>query len=217
MSLSAISAECPGQVGGGSGDDLMRIPPQNLALARRRDRPHGQAPLLDQPSAIARTADRFLRVRMEPADAPDRIPALEMPSNPARNRQMLVEPVKLASQFAVNPVRAAGMMQIPGRMEEACLHPAVWVDQRCYEPHIHDDTRGARLHRVPLAQIRDAENRPSAASGHGRRETSGEMHNHAFHRCLRGVSVTGDRRTANGTHDGQTRADTMVEMTHQGI
>ena len=217
MSPSTISAECLGQIIGWLGNDLVRVAPQNLALARRRDRTHRQTTLLDQPRAVACTADRFLGIRIKPADAPDRVASLEMPANSARKRQVLIEPVELALQFAMNPVRAAGMMQIPGRMEEACLHPAVRVDQRCYEPHIHDDTRGDRSHRVPFAQIRDAEDRPSAASGHGRRETSGEMHNHAFHRCLRGVSVAGDRRVANGTHDGRTRADTMVELKHQGI
>ena len=84
--LSAMSAERLGQVIGWLGDDLMRIAPQDLALSRRRDRPYWQAALFDQPGTITRTTDRFPGVRMEPADAPDRIPALEMPAEPVSTR-----------------------------------------------------------------------------------------------------------------------------------
>lgn len=208
MLPSAASGECPRQISGGLGDDLVRIAPQDLTLLRRRDRPHWQATLLDQPGAITRTADRFPGVRMEPADAPDRIPALEMPANPSRNGQVLVEPVELVLQFAMNPFRAAVPVQIPGRPEKAGLHPALWMDQRRYKPHKHDDTHDACRRRVPLAQIRDVEGRPSAASGHGRRETSGETHTHAFHRRLLRVSLV--QKKPRLARSIRARADTLV-------
>lgn len=213
MTPSAISGKCPRQLVRGLGDDLVRIAPQNFARALRGDRPHRQATFLDQPSAIARAADRFPSVRMEPADAPDRVAALEMPANTAWERQMPVEPVELVSQFIVDPVRAAGIVQVPGRMKEARLHPAVGMDQRRNKPHIHDDTRGACSHRVPLAQIRNVESRPPAALAHGRRETACEMHIHAFHRCLRGVSQKRPRLVRSI----QARAVTLVPQRHQEV
>ncbi len=215
MLPSAMSAECPGQVIGWLGHDLVRIAPQHLALSRRGDRAHRQAALLDQPGAITRAADGFPGVRMKPADAPDRIAALEMASDPSRNRQMPVEPVELVIQFVMNPSRASVPVQVPGRMEKAGLHPAVRMDQRRYKPHIHDDTHDARGRRVPLALIRDVESRPSAASGHGRRETSGETHIHAFHRRLLRVSrVQKMPRLARGI---RARAVTLVPLRHQEV
>lgn len=215
MVPSAISAEGLGQVVGRLGDDLMRIAPQNLALARRRYRPHRQAALLDQPGAITRAADRLPGVRMKPADAPDRIPAFEMPANPARNGQMPIEPAELILQFVMDPVRAAVPVQIPGRMEKAGLHPALRMDQRRYKPQIHCDTHSACGRRVPLAQIRDVESRPSAASGHGRRETSGETHIHAFHRRLLRVSLL--RRMPCLARGIRARAVTLVPSRHQEV
>lgn len=215
MPPSAASAERLGQVVGWLGDDLMRIAPQNLTLAPRRDRTHRQAALLDQPRAIARTADGFLGVRMEPADTPDRIPPLEMPANPTRKRQIPVEPVELILQFAMDPVRAAVPVQIPGRMEKAGLHPALRMDQRRYKPQIHCDTHSACGRRVPLAQIRDVESRPSAASGHGRRETSGETHIHAFHRRLLRVSLL--KRMPCLARGIRARAVTLVPSRHQEV
>ena len=215
MPLSAISTERLGQVVGWLGDDLMRVAPQDLALMRRRDRPHRQTAFLDQPGTITRTTDRFPGVRMEPADAPDRIPSLEMPANPAWNGQMPVEPVELIVQFVMDPVRASVAVQVPGRVEKAGLHPAVRMDQRRYKPQIHDDTHSACGRRVPLAQIRDVEGRPSAASGHGRRETSGETHIHAFHRRLLRVSyVQKMPRLARGI---RARAVTLVPLRHQEV
>lgn len=184
MSPSVTSAEPLRQVVGRLGDDLMLIAPQNLTLAPGRDRAHRQAALLDQPGAIARTADGFLGVRVEPADAPNRLTALEMPPNLARNGQMPIEPGELILQFAMDPIRAAIPVQVPGRMEKAALYPALRMDQRRYKPHIHSDTHSACRRRVPFAQIRDVESRPSAASGHGRGETFGETHIDAFHRRL---------------------------------
>lgn len=213
MLPSATSAERPGQVIGWLGDDLVRIAPQDLALARRRDRAHGQAPLLDQPGTITRTTDRFPGVRMEPADAPDRVPALEVPANPARDGQMPVEPVELIRQLTVNPVRASCPAQVPGRLEKAGLHPALRMDQRRNKPHIHFDTHGACRRRVPLAQIRNVESRPSAASGHGRRETSGETHFHAFHRRLLRVSVV--QKIPCLARGIRARATTLVPTRHQ--
>lgn len=215
MGPSAISAEGLGQVVGRLGDDLMRIAPQNLALARRRYRPHWQAALLDQPGAITRAADRLPGVRMKPTDAPDRIPALEMPANPARNGQMPIEPVELILQFVMDPVRAAVPVQIPGRMEKAGLHPALRMDQRRYKPQIHCDAHSACGRRVPLAQIRDVESRPSAASGHGRRETSGETHIHAFHRRLLRVSLL--KRMPCLARGIRARAVTLVPSRHQEV
>ena len=215
MSPSAASAERLGQVIGWLGDDLVRIAPQDLALTCRRDRAHGQAALLDQPRAIACTADRFFCVRMEPADAPGWMAALEMPTNPARNGQMPIEPVELIVQFIMNPVRAAVPAQIPGRVEEAGLHPALRMDQRRYKPQIHFDTHGARRLRVPLAQIRDVEGRPSAASGHGRRETSGEMQKHAFHRRL--LRVSSVQRIPRLARSIRARAVTLVPLRHQEV
>lgn len=215
MSPSATSTECLGQIIGWLGNDLVRIAPKHLALARRPDRAHGQAALFDQPGAITRAADRLLGVRMEPADAPDRVAALEMPTNPARNGQMPIEPVELILQLAVDPVRAAVPVQVPGRMEKAGLHPAVWMDQRRYKPHIHGDTHRACRHRVPLAQIRDVESRPSAASGHGRRETSGEMHRHAFHRRLLKVSLV--QKMLRLARSIRARAVTLVPLRHQEV
>lgn len=215
MSLSAISAERLGQVVGRLGDDLMRIAPQDLALTCRRDRAHRQAALFDQPGAITRTADRFPGVRMEPADAPDRIPALEMPANPAWNGQMPVEPVELIVQLVMDPVRASVPIQIPGCVKKAGLHPAVRMDQRRYKPQIHDDTHGACRRRVPLAQIRDVEGRPSAASGHGRRETSGETHIHAFHRRLLRVSYI--QKMPRLARSIRGRAVTLVPQRHQEV
>ncbi|SFP74025.1 hypothetical protein SAMN03159463_04807 [Mesorhizobium sp. NFR06] len=215
MFPSASSAERLGQVNGWFGNDLVRISPEHLTLARRLDRAHGQAALLDQPGAIARTADRFLGVRVEPADTPDRIPSLEMPANPTRKWQMLVEPVELILKLAMNPVRASVPVQIPGRMEKAGLHPALRMDQRRYKPHIHDDTHGACRRRVPLAQIRDVESRPSAASGHGRRETSGETHGHAFHRRLLRVSLV--QKTPRLARSIRARAVTLVPLRHQEV
>lgn len=213
MSPSAISAECLGQVIGGLGYDLVRVAPQNLALARRSDRTHRQPALLDQPAAIASTADRFLRVRMEPADTPDWVAPLELPANPPRKRQMLIEPVELVLQLAMNPIRAAVPVQVRGRVEEAGLHPALRMDQRRYEPQIHFDTHRASRSGVPFAQIRDAEGRPSAASGHGRRETSGEMHNHAFHRRLLRVSFV--QKMPRLARSIRARAVTLVPQRHQ--
>lgn len=215
MSLSAISAERLGQVFGWLGDDLMRVAPQNLALARRRDRTHRQATLFDQPGAITRTTDRLPGVRMEPADAPDRIPALEMPADPAWNGQMPVEPVELIVQLVIDPVRASVPVQVPGCMEKAGLHPAVRMDQRRYKPQIHDDTHSACGRRVPLAQIRDVEGRSSAASGHGRRETSGETHIHAFHRRLLRVSHV--QRTSRLARGIRARAVTLLPLRHQEV
>jgi len=212
---STTSAEGFRQVIGWLGDDLMRVAPENLALARRRDRPHRQAAFLDQPGAIARATDRFPGVRMEPADAPDRIPALEMPANPAWNGQMPVEPVELIVQFVMDPVRASVPVQVPGRMEKAGLHPAVRMDQRRYKPQIHDDTHGARGRRVPLAQIRDVEGRPSAASGHGRRETCGETNIHAFHRRLLRVSYA--QKMPRLARSIRGRAVTLVPQRHQEV
>lgn len=215
MLPSATSAESFRQVIGWLGDDLMRVAPQNFTLARRRDRTHRQAALLDQPGAVARTADRFRGVRMEPADAPDRIPALEMPANPAWNGQMPVEPVELIVQLVMDPVRASVPVQVPGCVEKAGLHPAVRMDQRRYKPQIHDDTHSACGRRVPLAQIRDVEGRPSAASGQGRRETSGETHIHAFHRRLLRVSyIQKMPRLARGFRG---RAVTLVPLRHQEV
>lgn len=215
MPLSAMSAERLGQVIGWLGNDLMRVAPQDLALSRRRDRPHWQAALFDQPGTITRTTDRFPGVRMEPADAPNRIPALEMPADPAWNGQMPVEPVELIVQLALNPLRASIPVQIPGRMKKAGLHPAVRMDQRRYKPHIHDDTHSACGRRVPLAQIRDVEGRPSAASGHGRRETSGETHIHAFHRRLLRVSYA--QKMPRLARCIRARAVTLVPLRHQEV
>ena len=215
MPASATSAERLGQVIGWLGDDLVRIAPQDLALTCRRDRAHGQAALLDQPRAIACTADRFFCVRMEPADAPDWMAALEMPTNPARNGQMPIEPVELIVQFIMNPVRAAVPAQIPGRVEEAGLHPALRMDQRRYKPQIHDDTHSAYGRRVPLVQIRDVESRPSAASGHGRRETSGETHIHAFHRRLLRVSYI--QKMPRLARSIRAWAATLVPLRHQEV
>lgn len=215
MFPSATSAERLGQVVGWLGDDLVCVAPQNLTLARRRNRAHRQASLLDQPGAIAGATDRLPRVRVEPADAPDRISALEMATDSAGNRQMPVEPVELVVQLVMDPLRASIPVQIPGRMEEAGLHPAVRMDQRRYKPHIHFDTHDACGRRVPLAQIRDVEGRPSAASGHGRRETSGETHIHAFHRRLLRVSFVRDRRMPKLAHGVRARAVTLVPLRHQ--
>ncbi len=186
MFPSATSAECLGQVIGWLGNDLVRVAPQNLALARRRDRTHRQTALLDQPGAIARPADRFLGVRMEPADCPDGVTALEMrPTNPTWNGQMLVEPVELMTlQFVMNPIRAAVPVQVPGRVEEAGLHRLFGWISGVTNRKLHFDTHRASKRGVPLAQIRDVKSRPPAASGHSRRETSGEMQKHAFHRRL---------------------------------
>ena len=215
MLPSATSAESLRQVVRGLGDDLMRVTPQNFALARRRDRPHRQATLLDQPGAIARTADRFFGIGMEPADAPDRIPALEVPADPSRNSQVAIEPVELIVKFAMNPVGAAVSMQIPMRVEKAGLHPALRMDQRRYKPQIHFDTHNAWRRRVPLAQIRDVEGRPSAASGHGRRETSGETHTHAFHRRLLRVSFV--QKMPRLARSIPARAVTLVPFRHQEV
>ena len=215
MPASATSAERLGQVIGWLGDDLVRITPQNLALARRRYRPNRQAALLDQPGAIARAADGLPGVRMKPADAPDRIPALEMPANPAWDGQMPIEPVELILQFVMDPVRAAVPVQIPGRMEKAGLHPALRMDQRRYKPQIHCDTHSACRRRVPLAQIRDVESRPSAASGHGRRETSGETHIDAFHRRLLRVSFKRTRGMPTLALRVRARAVTLVPLRYQ--
>ena len=211
----ATLAERLGQVVGWLGHDLMRIAPKNLALAPRRDRTHRQAVLLDQPRAIARTANRFLGVRVEPADTPDRIPPLEMPADPTRKGQMLVEPVELALKLTMDPVRTSIPVQIPVRMEKAGFHPAFRMDQRRYKPHIHDDTHDARGRRVPLAQIRDVEGRPSAASGHGRRETSGEVHIHAFHRLLLRVSLK--QKIPRPARSIRARAATLVPSRHQQV
>ena len=215
MLPSTTSAEGFRQVIGWLGDDLMRVAPQNLALARRRVRAHRQAALFDQPGAITRAADRFSSIRMEPADAPDRIPALEMPANPAWNGQMPVEPVELIVQLVMDPLRASVPVQVPGRMEKAGLHPAVRMDQRRYKPQIHDDTHSACGRRVPLAQIRDVEGRPSAASGHGRRETSGETHIHAFHRRLLRVSYA--QKMPRLARSIRGRAVTLVPQRHQEV
>ena len=215
MLPSATSAESFRQVIGWLGDDLVRVAPQNLTLARRRDRTHRQAALFDQPGAISRAADRFLGIRMEPADAPDRIPALEMPAYPAWNGQMPVEPVELIVQLIVDPVRASIPVQVPGRMEKAGLHPAVRMDQRRYKPQIHDDTHSACGRRVPLVQIRDVESRPSAASGHGRRETSGETHIHAFHRRLLRVSFV--QKMPRLARSIRAWAATLVPLRHQEV
>ena len=215
MSPSTISAECLGQIIGWLGNDLVRVAPQNLALARRRDRTHRQTTLLDQPRAVACTADRFLGIRIKPADAPDRVASPEMPANSARKRQVLIEPVELILQFAMNPIRAADIVQIPGRVEEAGLHPALRMDQRRYKPQIHDDTHSACGRRVPLAQIRDVEGRPSAASGHGRRETSGETHIHAFHRRLLRVSYA--QKMPRLARSIRGRAVTLVPQRHQEV
>ena len=215
MFPSAISAEGLGQVVGRLGDDLMRIAPQNLALAPRRDRTHGQAALLDQPRAIPRTTDGFLGIRVEPADTPDRIPSLEMPANPTRKRQILVEPVELILKLIANPDRASVPVQIPGCMKKAGLHPALRMDQRRYKPHVHDDTHGTPGRRVPLAQIRDVESRPSAASCHGRRETSGEVHIHACHRRLLRVSLV--QRMPCLARGIRARAVTLVPLRHQEV
>lgn len=215
MFPSATSAECLGQVIGWLGNDLVRVAPQNLALARRRDRTHRQTALLDQPGAIARPADRFLGVRMEPADAPDGVTALEMPTNPTWNGQMLVEPVELTLQFVMNPIRAAVPVQVPGRVEEAGLHPALRMDQRRYEPQIHFDTHRASERGVPLAQIRDVKSRPPAASGHSRRETSGEMQKHAFHRRLLRVSFV--QKKPRLARSIRARAVTLVPRRHQEV
>lgn len=215
MPPSAISAERLGQVVGWLGDDLMRVAPQDLALTGRRDRAHRQTTLFDQPGAITRTTDRFPGVRMEPADAPDRIPALEMPADPAWNGQMSVEPVELIVQFVMDPIRTSVPVQVPGRVEEAGLHPAIRMDQRRYKPHIHDDTHSACGRRVPLAQIRDVDGRPSAASGHGRRETSGETHIHAFHRRLLRVSYV--QKMPRLARCIRARAVTLVPLLHQEV
>jgi|GEM_PF-5504200 len=213
MPLSANSTKRLGQVIGWLGDDLVSVAPQNLALTRRRDRPHRQATLFDQPGAISRAADRFPGVRMEPTDAPDRIPALEMPANPAWNGQMPVEPVELIVQLVMDPVRASAPVKVPGRVEKAGLHPAVRMDQRRYKPQIHDDAHSVGWRRVPLAQIRDVEGRPSAASGHGRRETYGETHIHAFHRRLLRVSFV--QKMPCLTRSIRARAVTLVPLRHQ--
>lgn len=211
----ATSAERLEQVVGWLGDDLVCIAPQHLALASRPDRTHGQAAFLDEPGAIASTADRFLGVRVEPADAPDRVTALEIPANSGRNGQMLIEPVELVLQLTMNPILASVLVQVPGRMEKAGLHPALRMDQRRYKPHIHSDTHSACRRRVPFAQIRDTKSRPSAASGHGRRETSGEMHWHAFHRRLLRVSLVQKMpRLARGI---RVRAVTLVPLRHQEV
>lgn len=215
MPPSATSAERLGQVVGWLGDDLVRVAPQNLTLARRRDRPHRQATFLDQPCAIAGATDRLPGVRMEPADAPDRIPALEMATDPARYRQILVEPVELLPQLATNPAGASVPVQVPGRMEKAGLHPAVRMDERRHKPQIHFDTHDARRRRVPLAQNRDVESRPSTASGHGRRETSGETHIHAFHRRLLRVSYAQKMPRLAGCI--RARAVTLVPQRHQEV
>lgn len=216
MLPSATSAECPRQVSGGLGNDLMRIAPENLALLQGRNRPYRQAAFLDQPCTVAGTADCFPGTRIEPADAPDRIAAPEMPANPTGNGQVLVEPVELVLQLAVNPIGAAVPVQIPGRPEKAGLHPAFRMDQRRYKPHIHDDTHGTRRRRVPLAQIRDVECRPSAALVQCRRETSCEMHVHAFHLRLQRVSLKNERRMLSKTRDVRGRADTPLPPRHQG-
>ena len=215
MLPSAISAKCLRQFVRGLGDNLVRVTPQNFALACRHDQPYRQATLLDQPGAIARTADRFLGIRMEPADAPDRVSALEVPAYPARDGQMQIEPVELIVQLAVNPARTADPVQIPGRVEEAGLHPALRMDQRRYKPQIHDDTHSACGRRVPLVQIRDVESRPSAASGHGRRETSGETHIHAFHRRLLRVSYA--QKMPRLARSIRGRAVTLVPQRHQEV
>lgn len=213
MSPSAASAECLGQVIGWLGNDLVRVAPQNLAMTRRPDRTHRQAALLDQPGTIARPADRFPGVGMKPADAPDRPTALEMPTNPTWNGQMLIEPIELALQFFMNPIWAAVPVQVPGRVEEAGLHPALRMDQRRYEPQIHFDTHRGSKPGVPFAQIRDVESRPPAASGHGRRETSGEMQKNAFHRRLLRVSfIKTMPRLVRGI---RARALTLVPQRHQ--
>lgn len=215
MPLPAISAERLGQVVGWLSDDLIRVAPQDLALTGRRDRAHRQTTLFDQPGAITRTTDRFPGVRMEPADAPDRIPALEMPADPAWNGQMPVEPVELVVQFVMDPVRTSVPVQVPRRVEKAGLHPAVRMDQRRYKPQIHDGTHSACGRRVPLAQIRDVDGRPSAASGHGRRETSGETHIHAFHRRLLRVSYVQEMpRLARCI---RARAVTLAPLRHQEV
>lgn len=215
MSPSAASTECLGQVIGWLGNDLVRVAPQNLALAHRRDGAHRQTALLDQPGTIARPANCFPGVRMEPADASDRTTALEMPTNPTWNGQVLIEPVELALQFVMNPVRAAVPVQIPGRVEKAGLHPALRMDQRRYEPQIHFDTHRASKRGVPLAQIRNVESRPPAASGHGRRETSAEMQKHAFHRRLLRVSfVQKMPRLARSIRAG---AVTLLPRRHQEV
>jgi hypothetical protein len=100
-------------------------------------------------------------------------------------------------------------------VEKAGLHPAVRMDQRRYEPQIHDDTHSTRRRCVPLAQIRDGESRPSAASGQGRRETSGEMHIHAFHRRLLRVSVM--QKMSRLARSIRARAVTLVPQQHQEV
>jgi hypothetical protein len=109
------------------------------------------------------------------------------------------------------------LVEVPGRMKEARLHPAVGMDQRRNKAHIHDDTSGACSPRVPLAQIRNVESRPPAALAHGRRETACEMHIHAFHRCLRGVSVARERPILDKAHGVPAWAGTTVPLRHQEI
>src|SRR5271168_1761569 len=76
-------------------DNLMRIAPDHLTLARRCDCAHRQATFLEQPRAVARAADRFAGLGIEPANAPDRIAPLEVTCDAARNRQMLRKPFEL--------------------------------------------------------------------------------------------------------------------------
>src|SRR5689334_14714283 len=55
----APSGECLGKISRRLRDDLVRIAPHHLTLARNCDRAHRQAALLEQPRAVARAADRL--------------------------------------------------------------------------------------------------------------------------------------------------------------
>src|SRR5690606_14830489 len=94
---------------------------------------------------------------------------LEGMAKASRYRQIPVEPVELRIEFVQNPLRRTNPVKIPGRLEEAGLHPARRMDQRGHETHIHGIACGAgapnSLHSACRKRFAAPWRRQSAAKG----------------------------------------------------
>lgn len=122
---------------------LKGIAPDDGTRTRCLEHAHGQAALAEKPCAIMRAGNRLPERWIKPAHTPSRAPSSEMTAEPIRNRQVLVEPVDLAFQFVANPLRPGVVGKEVVGLKEAGFHPALRMNQRGHETHIHDDVGGA--------------------------------------------------------------------------
>jgi hypothetical protein len=199
IASSATSLECPRQIIQRLGYDLMRILPDDFTLPRTDDLPYRQTALLDQPGTIARPADRFPGVRVEPANAPDRLAPFEMPAYLLRNGQIQVEPIELDVELVQNPARTAIPIEKPRSLKKAGLHPARGMDERRDEPQVHGCFRGvSNRHGLKIRIVGMCESRPSAASANVRREASFVERFSAQHDRLHEVAQYAPTRHGSG-------------------